>query len=114
VVGALWAAQVHLHGVPPYRAEAAARLRSGFSTEEAAHRLRRAVLDPVPPTAAALAFELALAEGPDKLQARARQWLAFGDAPFDVVVAQVFGEGAGRDGSLNARAPAPPRGAPRP
>jgi hypothetical protein len=47
--------------------------------------VRAALVSPVRAVAAGLAVALLDAEGPDARQARAKAWLAFGDAPFDIV-----------------------------
>ncbi len=85
VAMALWAFDAHARGLEPYRAEEAHTLLSALTTEYASRRLRDAIAEPAAAINGGLAVELLLRDGALQMTGRASRWLAFGDAPLDVV-----------------------------
>ena len=93
VTTALWALDVHSAGVDPDRAQERTRPLFPLPPEREVRVLRLAVARPVVALGAGLAVELLLRHaGSDvsDLRAPARRWLAFGDAPLDVIERDVF------------------------
>ena len=95
VTTALWALAVHAAGVDPDRAQERTRPLFPLPPEREMRVLRLAVARPVVALGAGLAAEILLrhagADGTD-LRGPARRWLAFGDAPLDVIERDVFTE----------------------
>jgi hypothetical protein len=95
VTTALWALAVHSAGVDPDRAQERTRPLFPPPPEREVRVLRLAVARPVVALGAGLAVEILLRHaGSDvtDLRAPARRWLAFGDAPLDVIERDVFAD----------------------
>ncbi|WP_394833911.1 hypothetical protein LVJ94_46145 [Pendulispora rubella] len=91
LVVALWTSPIHFGQDAPYRAANKLRPLMPIPPEREVRLLRVAAVRPVAALAVGWAAVLLTEPGPDADAAtnRARRWLSFGDAPFDIV------EGAG-------------------
>jgi hypothetical protein len=102
VTVALWALAIHGEGLDPKRAAEKYRLASGVPFDREARLVRRAVVRPVSVLGVGWAITLLVRENKPQFDL-AKRWLAFGDAPLDVIAAEL--------GSTSARGP---RAFPRP
>jgi hypothetical protein len=89
IVFGLWALDVHAKNTPVVKAVGRSRPLLGFAEREE-RWVRRAVTRPVVVLGAAVGAAMIARESGDARKARAARWLAFGDAPFDIVEAEVF------------------------
>ncbi len=89
VMAALWALAIHADLQAPDAASKRYRPASFFPPEREVRLLRRVAVRATPAIVTAWAIVLLLREGPGELHARASRWLRFGDAPFDVVAANL-------------------------
>ena len=90
-VVALWALALHQEGVSPEGAIASAHPFFGAQPEREARLLRFAEANPVAAIGTGVAAELLTRTGTlEGAMAASRQWLAFGDAPLDVVERELF------------------------
>jgi hypothetical protein len=100
----LWAMDLHAERRDPSRARAAHPLASRLDDDRAERLLRDAATHPVGPIGGATAVAMLLVDGPAKLQAYARVWSDFGDAPLDVVSRRLFDGRFARKGYYRASA----------
>jgi hypothetical protein len=101
----LWAVDLHADRREPARAQAAHPLASRLDDDRAERLVRDAATHPIGPIGGATAVAMLLVDGPAKLQAHARAWSDFGDAPLDVVNRRVFeGRFARKPSQLRASA----------
>lgn len=89
VVVGLWALAIHAEGLTPDQADARYRPMSFLPPEREARLLRLAAVRATVVLGAALGVEQLTRGGLDAARARATRWLAFGDAPLDVIAARV-------------------------
>jgi hypothetical protein len=85
VMAALWALAIHADLQSPDAASKRYRPSSFFPPEREVRLLRRVAVCPTPAIATGWAIALLIAQGMPSLRPRASRWLAFGDAPVDVV-----------------------------
>jgi hypothetical protein len=85
LVIALWTSPIHFGDDAPYRAANKLRPTMPVPPEREVHLLQVAAVRPVAALAAGWATVLLLQRGVDYAASRAKVWLAFGDAPFDIV-----------------------------
>jgi hypothetical protein len=106
-VVALWALALHAEGAPPERAIASVNPFFGAQPEREAHLIRFAEANPVAALGAGLAAELLTRGGASAADAGARgkRWLAFGDAPLDVIERELFAAPAASAAASSAAAP---------
>jgi hypothetical protein len=90
-VVARWALALHFEGVSPEGAIGSAHPFFGAQPERQAHLLRFAEANPVAAIGAGLAAELLTRNRTlEGAKAASARWLAFGDAPLDVVEREIF------------------------
>lgn len=85
VMAALWALAIHADLQSPDVAAKRYRPSSFFPPEREVRLLRRVAVRPTPAITTGWAIALLTTEGMPSLRPRASRWLAFGDAPVDVV-----------------------------
>ena len=91
VTAALWSLAIHEAALDPDRAAERIRPILPIPPEREVRWLRVATAHPVLPIAAGLAADLLTRDPDADLREAAHRWIAFGDAPLDVVEAQLFG-----------------------
>ena len=82
---AIWAIDISGDDRDPDRASQSHRLLAAVPPEREARLLRVVATRPLLPLGVAFMAELVAARGPEERARRASEWLAFGDAPLDVV-----------------------------
>ncbi|WP_394844391.1 hypothetical protein LZC95_45980 [Pendulispora brunnea] len=85
LVVALWTSPIHFGQDAPYRAANKLRPLMPIPPEREVRLLRVAAVRPVAALAVGWAAVLLTEAGPDAAGTRASRWLAFGDAPLDIV-----------------------------
>jgi len=85
LVVALWTSPIHFGQDAPYRAANKLRPMMPIPPEREVRLLRVAAVRPVSALAAGWAAVLLSRDGIDGVRPRAARWLAFGDAPLDVI-----------------------------
>ena len=88
VTVALWALAIHGERLDPKRATEKYRLDSGIPFDREARLVRRAVVRPVSVLGVGWAITLLVRENKPQID-QAKRWLAFGDAPLDVIAAEL-------------------------
>jgi hypothetical protein len=89
VAVALWAARVATGATDVDAVRASCPLLSAVPSARQDRLVRAAFVQPVRVLAAGLAVALVEADGVEASPARARAWMSYGDAPFDVVAPQL-------------------------
>ncbi len=85
LVVALWTSPIHFGQDAPYRAANKLRPLMPIAPEREVRLLRVAAVRPVAALAAGWAAVLLTRDGAEQAQTHAARWLAFGDAPLDIV-----------------------------
>ncbi len=85
VTVAIWASEINGEGRDPYAAVGAHPLLSHVPPELKGPLMRSVAVRPLLPLGVALMAKLIATQGPEERARRVARWLAFGDAPLDVV-----------------------------
>jgi len=86
---AIWAVEINGDGLDPYRVVAAHPLLVRVSPEVEGPLMRTVATRPLWPIGVALMAKLVAAHDPEERAKRVPKWLAFGDAPLDIVAREL-------------------------